>query len=221
MEIIQVYKPAWQQALQDAAFKKKLIAGLALQTIILIALPFFFQHIEHRQGFILNDFVLASLPARNVSFPIFGLLWFIFVLFIIRSAQDPKLFITLLYGFVIVCLTRMITISFVQLNPPAKLIPLLDPVSNSFYGGSFVTKDLFFSGHTATLWLFFLSFRRRIDKAVALFSTVAVGFLLLVQHVHYTIDVIAAPFFTTICYILAKKIVNWPFNLRTDQAEIN
>jgi hypothetical protein len=32
------------------------------------------------------------------------------------------------------------------------------------------------------------------------------GFLVLVQHVHYTIDVVSAPVFAYICYWLATKV---------------
>lgn len=222
MELVELYnKTAWQQALQSKGFKKKLSIGLVIQGIILFCFPLFFQYIEKRNGFAINDFVLNHLPAVNLSIPIFTLIWMVFILFVIRSTRDPQLFITFLYSFIIVSLMRFITISLVRLNPPSHLIPLIDPVSNMFYGGGFVTKDLFFSGHTATLWLFFLSFRRRFDKYLALFSSVAVGFMVLMQHVHYTYDVVAAPIFATICYVIAKKIVNWTPNHKIGQEEIN
>jgi hypothetical protein len=210
MEMVQPYRAsAWTIALRDIAFKRKLLIGLVLISAVLFSLPIFFQHIEQRDGIILRDFVLSWLAPQDVSIPIFSMIWAMFALFIIRSIYSPQLFITFLYGFLILCLVRMISISLVVLNPPQGLIALVDPIANRFYGKHFITKDLFFSGHTATLCLFFFCFQRKIDKFMAILCTIAVGFLVLVQHVHYTIDVVVAPIFTFICYILAKKIVDW------------
>jgi hypothetical protein len=186
----------------------KLIAGTILLIGILISFPFFFQYIEQRDGQSLPDPVLDILPAANVSLPVFLSIWATTILFIIRSTKTPELFLTYMYGYVFLSLTRFATISLIPLNPPADLIPLIDPISNQFYGGSYVTKDLFFSGHTSTVCLFFFCFHRKIDRLIALFCTIAVGILVLVQHVHYTVDVIAAPIFTALCYLMAKKLVN-------------
>ena len=210
MELIQVHTNLrWSSALQHISFKRKLIIGVVLVTCILITLPFFFQYIEQRPGSILNDALLSYLQPRDVSIPIFAMIWSMALLFIIRSVQSPSVFLVALWGFIFLFLTRICTISLIALSPPPGLIPLIDPISNRFYGNSFITKDLFYSGHTAAVCLFFFCFQRKIDRWMALVCTIAVGFLVLVQHVHYTIDVIAAPFFTFLCYLLARKIVHW------------
>jgi hypothetical protein len=91
------------------------------------------------------------------------------------------------------------------------LIPLKDPISSLFYGGTqvFITKDLFYSGHTSTQFLIFLCLKKRNDKIVALLATCIVGILVLVQHVHYTIDVLAAFAFTYVIYLMGKKIADY------------
>lgn len=209
MELVDDRHPNWLLAIKNISFRSKLIIGIVLLLIVLIALPVFFQYIEQRQGYNLNDPLLVVLPSANVSIPIFAMIWSMALLFIIRSTNNPQLFITYLFGFLFLCLFRFITLTLVPLNAPNSLIELQDPLSNFFYGKKgFVTKDLFFSGHTATLCLFFFCFQRKWDKVIALLCTIAVGFLVLIQHVHYTIDVIVAPVFTYLSFFMAKKIVN-------------
>lgn len=207
MEVAQSYPKKWSPAVKNLSFRLKLFIGVILVLLVLTFLPFFFQYIQHRNGYQLKDFILADLPAANVSLAVFGCIWSMVALFIFRSIKDPHLFILYLYSFLFLCICRIATMFFVPLNPPDNLIPLVDPLSNSFYGKDFITKDLFFSGHTATLCLFFFCFQRKIDRIVALVCTIAVGILVLVQHVHYTVDVVAAPFFAFLCFYLARKIV--------------
>jgi hypothetical protein len=199
-------KNNWLIAWQQPKFKKKMTLGFVLLVFTLAALPFFFQAIEKRNGVVLNDWLLNRLPAYNVCVLIFILIWGVTLLGIIRAIQSPELCLVMVWSYVLVCISRMILIWLFPLNPPAHLIPLLDPLSNTFYGKNFITRDLFYSGHTASLFLFYLCFKKRKDKIIALQCTIAIAFLLLVQHVHYTIDIVFAPLFTFLCYRLAARI---------------
>jgi len=197
----------WKTALKNDGYKIRLIIVAVVFVAILLVFPFFFQHIEQRDGMMLRDFVVEHLKPADVSIPIFICIWGITALVIVRCIKQPQLFLTALYGFTLLTLFRMMTITLVPLNPPNGLVPLVDPISNFFYGKShFVTKDLFFSGHTSSQFLYFLCLIKRRDKALALISTVIVGSLVLVQHVHYTIDVVAAIPLTYLVYWMAKKL---------------
>nr|WP_262896050.1 sphingomyelin synthase family protein [Hymenobacter sp. BT523] len=69
-----------------------------------------------------------------------------------------------------------------------------------------IVRDLFFSGHTATMALLVLAVRGRAWRRALVLMTVAVGLLVLVQRVHYTYDVLAAPLFAWLAYWLAGRI---------------
>ncbi|HEY0895699.1 MAG TPA: phosphatase PAP2-related protein [Sphingobacteriaceae bacterium] len=196
----------WEQAFQERLFKRKLLIGLAFFVTLLSIFPIFYQHIEKRNGFHNNDILLDYLDSYDVSIPIFVVTWFIAILVIVRAIQSPSVFMTFLYGFIILNIVRCISISLIPFNPPPGLIPINDPISNIFYGHTYVTKDLFFSGHTATQFLAFLCLQKRRDRLYGLLATVVMGILVLIQHVHYTIDVLSAPVFAYFCYLVAVKV---------------
>ncbi len=200
-------KNNWQNAWSSKNFRYKLFAGVFLITIILICFPFFFQYIEKRNGILLSDLILNCLPAYNVSVAIFIMIWSAAFLMLIAAINNPQVLLTFLIAYIFLCICRYITIFLFPLQPPPGLINLVDPLSNSFYGVSFITKDLFFSGHVSTLFLMFLCQRKKWFKLFTLFATFIVLILVLVQHIHYSIDVIFAFPFSAFCFYLSIKLV--------------
>ncbi len=202
-------KNRWSEAYSNDFFKKRLFAGLIVWVVVLIAFPFFFDYIETRDGMVLNDPIINYLPAYDVSIPTFLIIWSMFLLFLYRAINEPKILLLFLWGFIILSISRFLSIYLLPLNPPAQLIALNDPITNIFYGKNhpFITKDLFYSGHTSTQFLMFLCFHKKTDKLLALMATLIVGVLVLIQHVHYSIDVIAAPIFTYLVFLISKRIV--------------
>lgn len=197
----------WRLAWKEQKFKQLTLIGIVFFIITLIALPFFFNYIQQREGRQINDFLLNQITPRNVSNWVFSIIWSMAVLTLIRCIQQPGIFLIFLWGFILLSFSRMISIIAVPLNPPNNLLELIDPISNTFYGSKFVTKDLFYSGHTATQFLMFLCLKNKWDKLATLISTFLIGALVLVQHIHYTIDVLAAPILTYLVFILVKKII--------------
>lgn len=202
--VVELWKSNWQ----SSDYRKKLIIGLILISFILLSLPFFYQAIEERNGISFNDYLLAWLPAYDLSLFIFVVIWSMALLTFSRFRQDPSIFLTFLWGFILINLSRFISIGLFPLNAPADLIPIHDPISNQFYGPKFITKDLFFSGHTAAMFLMFLCLKKKTDKILALIATIFIGIAVLLQHVHYTMDVVMAPVITYFLWIGSKKIVN-------------
>ncbi len=196
----------WVQLFSNNFIRNKFILTVLILLSTLIFLPYYFSIIEKRNGIVLNDIVLNSLPAKDVSILIFSIIWSLSILMFIKAVQNPRLFVIFVTSFTFLTVSRIITIYFVPLNPPIGLIELKDPLSNFFYGNTFITKDLFYSGHTATMFLMYLCFKNKILKAIALVATLMVGFLVLLQHVHYTLDVLAAPFSV---YIIFRVVKCW------------
>lgn len=181
--------------------------GMVIVIPLLSFFPYFFQSIERRHGIILNDPVLRLLTPHNVSVPLFIIIWALSLLALVRAAQHPRMFLTFLWAFIPLSLFRMLTITLVPLDPPVGLVGLVDPLSNFFYGPKFVTHDLFFSGHTSTVFLLYLCLPGKADKKLALAVTLSVAVLLLVQHVHYTLDVLGGFLFGWISWWISARLM--------------
>ena len=183
----------WKQTWGSSLQRTQLIVGSILMVLISCMLPAFFNLIQKRTGPVLDDWVLAAIPARNVSWEIFTVIWGMGFYSLWRGIEKPTIYINYLWTFIFVTILRVLAISLIPLDPPKGLIVLTDPLTGVFYGQSTITKDLFFSGHTSILFLTILCLEKKNDKIIASIATLIVACLLLVQHVHYTIDIIAAP----------------------------
>lgn len=194
----------WRQAWNNAAFKTKLFSGVFMMGLLAFFLPVFFAEIEQREGMVLGDELLNVIPSYDVSLMIFivlygGILW------LVRDViRNPFVFLTVLWTYVFLCVSRIVTISLVPLDPPVGLVEMWDPLSICFYHTKTITKDLFFSGHTSVLCLLALSQQNRQRKLIGFAMAALMGVLLLVQHVHYTVDVLAAPVFTVVFWYLVS-----------------
>lgn len=211
MEIVQpgkLFETSWSDAWAFGSYKRKFLAASILFGIILLYYPVFFAFIQQRSGRALHDPVLNMLPSHNMSVYIFSIIYVTVGLGMARAIQSPSLFLLFLWSCLFLSLSRIITITLVPLEPPVGLVQLTDPLLVPFYGHNHITKDLFYSGHTGSVFLVFLILKNKSEKLLALAATFLVAILLLIQHIHYTIDVLCAPLFVYLVFILAKKVAN-------------
>lgn len=190
---------------------KEFFVALLFLVLIMSIFSRFVQFVELRPGIQLNDFLLNSFSAVDLTWPIFIMIYgAIFGALIILIFHPVRLMI-LFESYALMVLIRILTMYLVPLEPPSGMILLRDPLVEFFGGTKTLTKDLFFSGHTASLTLLTMAVPK---KAKWLFFTVTllVAISVLWQKVHYTVDVIAAPIVAIFCYYMTsrrhKKLVN-------------
>ncbi len=199
----------WAAALRQAIFRRALLGFLGLLLALGSVMPTFFQYLQQRPGVILDDYLLEVLPAYDLSWPILGLTYSLLSYMIARSLLSPPLLLHFLIAYVSVLLVRIVALYLMPLEPPPGLVPLIDPGSRFFYGGEPVTKDLFFSGHTATAFLIYLCLPERKEKALALLAVGIMAVMLLIQHIHYTIDVLMAVPVVYCCVQISKSVADY------------
>jgi hypothetical protein len=192
---------AWTEALRERRFRVR----LAL-TLPALALARFLEWNEARSGAALPDPVLALLAPRDLTWLTFSLIYLGLALGVARLAIEPHALVLALEAYVVMVVLRIAAMWATPLEAPPGMIPLNDPLVRLFGPARLLTKDLFFSGHTATLFLLALAVPGRTWKALFALSAAAVGLSVLAQHVHYTVDVLAAPFFAYASYRVAVRL---------------
>lgn len=200
----------WSAAWQDSRFRWQLILAIAIFIVFPWKADNYFHWIQQRDGTVLSDFVLANMPSGDVSIPIFSIIYSSVIYLLFRIVHLPRHFLWFFWAFNIETLLRFTSIYWVALNPPIGLIDLHDPLAERFiYGENIsITKDLFFSGHTATMVLVCFFLPKLIERKIFAGLTLILVCLLLIQHVHYTIDILVAPVASWMSIQLAKRLIN-------------
>lgn len=188
-------KENWRSYLREPRQRYEFaFACLVLLSIMLASIPYL-THIELRQGVHLRDPVFRFLPAFDLSGVIFLMVYAALITALVRLLPLPQQIVIGFETYALFVLLRMISMAVVPLEPPNGLIPLVDPILSFAYTGKPVNKDLFFSGHTGTMYLVYLMLPFGIYRRLAFVAVFVMAGCLVSQRVHYTVDVIVAPFF--------------------------
>jgi hypothetical protein len=199
-------KQAWQATLSERNYRIKFIITVVLLALVLFVIAKFLDFNEDRPGFSFADPLLSHFLPINVTWLTFVLIYGALVVGLISLFKHPKRMLTALQSYTLICALRVITIYFLPLNAPFHIIPLKDPFVEFFGGGKTMLKDLFFSGHTSTMFLLALTAKSKYLKWTFVICTFLVAGCVLAQHVHYTIDIVAAPAFAYTCYRISRLI---------------
>ena len=187
------------------------IASTALLSVLLYILPHFLIFVENRPGVVLNDPLLTAFTPINLTWLIFFIIYASLLTALIYLIQNPVQLLKGIQFYAVMVFIRMISMYIMPLEPPPAMIALKDPFVEFFSSGSTLTKDLFFSGHTATMLIFYFISKNRWLKTFFLICTIIIAISVILQHVHYSIDVWAAVFFSFAIYRILEYVWDYSF----------
>lgn len=162
-----------------------------------------------------GDLILSNIPTFNVDkFVIQGTLAFILIVIFLFLGR-PKYWSFSLKTFAIFIIIRAFFVSLTHLGVNLHQV-VMDPNSLGYgiYNFLFSSKtDFFFSGHTGIPFLLGLIFYNEKKRRYFFFACSFVfGLLMLLGHLHYSIDVFAAPFITYTIFVISRKLFNRDFH---------
>lgn len=201
-----VIKQEWQRFLSLPRNRRVLYAVALYLLVVLFFFSRFILWIENRPGCELFDPILAVLPAMDCSIIAFSAIYGGICLAAVALLSSPYHLLHGMLSYAFLFTFRILTLWLLPLDPPDGMIPLDDPIVHFFgTGGILLTRDLFFSGHTAGLFLLMLVVEKYVVRLILACFTALVAVAVLLQHVHYTIDVLAAfPFAATAVFVSSR-----------------
>jgi len=196
---------SWKTFFQNNKSRTEFIITLLVLVPLMLSFSQFILFIEQREGVVLNDPLLNTFNPINLTWLTFSLIYLSLIMFFVSVFKDPQKLMIGLQSYGLMVIFRTIAMYLTPLDAPETLLVLDDPFVQLFGKGDVLTKDLFFSGHTGTLFLLFLLAENKTLKSMFLISTIMVGSAVLMQHVHYSIDVFVAPFVAYCSYRIIKN----------------
>jgi len=194
----------WLNAWNYKDFKYRVSLTIPVFALVMYFMSNFLEYIENRKGVVLQDPILNLFAPMDVTWITFiliysGLLIGVYFLFL-----EPRQMILAFQAYTLLYFFRVTGMFITPFDAPENIIPLNDPFVEFFStAGTVLTKDLFFSGHTSTLFLLYLTATKKKLRIIFMIATILVAICVVIQHVHYIVDVFAAPFFAYGSYRLA------------------
>lgn len=203
----------WREFWQNSRRHNEFLISLALLTgVMLLTLKFLYYN-EKRPGVRVADPLLAMIPPVDLSALTFVLLYLGLIATICLLLAQPHRLLIGIQVYAVYAALRMLSMWLIPLEPPEGMIALRDPLMFWAHTGHQLNKDLFFSGHTATMFIFYLVIPKSRTKSIFLVGFVIMACCLIAQRVHYSVDVLSAPFY---CYGALGLVLRLRKTLRLD-----
>jgi hypothetical protein len=162
-------------------------------------------YVQNTPGVSAPDLILDHIPTVDLDFLfIYGAIAIVVILFLYPILFKMQELHKVISQFSLLILVRAAFITFTHLSTPAGALKFKIPWIFSFLD---FQNDLFFSGHTAIPFLGFLLFKDSKIRWFFLAASIIMAAVVLLMHVHYTIDVLSAFFIAYGTY----KIGAWFF----------
>lgn len=187
---------------------KYFIGGLSFLLLTAFLFNRFLNWNEHRPGTNFHDPVFTLFSSIDCSVITFIMLYTSVVSFLIVHRKDLIQLSLLAFSYAFILILRGISLWALPFYADSDAIKLDDPFLNTFiYPDNYVERDLFFSGHVAILVLLVLFSKDQKWKWLYTLMSVGVGITVVLQKVHFSIDVVAAPFFAILAFWATKRII--------------
>jgi hypothetical protein len=193
--------------------------GLWVASVMVFFLSLFVFHevlifVELSEGIVFNDPLFPLFVASDYSPIIFFLTYGSLLSFLIATYHQPFRWPLYMQGYAVMVFLRAASVFLFPLAEPPGAVPLNDPVlSTFFYPGGYTPRDLFFSGHVGTILLFAWLTPQKVVRLLLLLVALVTGVLLVLQKVHYSIDVLAAPVLMIPVFLWIRKRILKPYPL--------
>jgi len=153
-----------------------------------------------------HDLLLDHLPTIDMNWlSTYGIEWAIKFTYIFSLVFLPERLPFVLKAFAMFKIFRGSFIVLLHVGHPYGMIP--DGFDNVLGGTHYLTKDLFFSGHTGYIFLsVFIFWDFKLLRYLFLVASIVIGSTTLFMHDHYTIDVLAAFPLTFAAFFVTKEI---------------
>jgi len=196
---------SWSELLKYPPARWALIFCCLAIFIIIFYLPVFYEDVlGPKPGILIHDVVLNAFVPVNWSVPTFVIIYLSLLHTFFSNLGKPTQLLIALTSYLTISLLRMASMYLITFEPPSDMILLVDPVTSSFYPDAGFAKDLFFSGHVSTMTLVVLLEKNHTIRMIKIAGTMIVALFLIWQHVHYTVDILAAPFIAAAVYYAVR-----------------
>jgi len=167
-------------------------------------------YVNRLTGVAVGDIILSNIPTVDIDFLIIQGALVLTAIVILLLLVKPKYIPFSIKALSVFVIIRSISISLTHLGvDPHELVYDTHSFGYGLYNLFFNSRnDFFFSGHTSTPFLMALIFwREKIWRYLFFVISAIFGISVLLAHIHYSIDVFAAPFMTYSIF----KLSQWLF----------